>query len=105
MYSHDPLFPEETVKAGNGAGIAALAEFDPEDDQTGMGISAAHIVDQADLISRMLVGVVMGSARAVPQGVPGTVIAAFPAIDILPVGFVFDSSFCDTKFFSVLNQG
>ena len=105
MYSHDPLFPEEMVKTGNGAGVTALAEFDPESDQTGMGISAAHIVDQADLIIRMLVWVVMGSAGAVPQGAPGSAIAAFPAVDILPVGFVFDSSFCDTKFFGVLNQG
>lgn len=87
MYSHDPLFPEEMVKTGNGAGVTALAEFDPESDQTGMGISAAHIVDQADIIIRMLVWVVMGSAGAVP------------AVDILPVGFVFDSNFCDTKFF------
>ena len=50
MYSHDPLLPEETVKAGNGAGIAAPSEFDPEDDQTVMRVSAAHILDQADLI-------------------------------------------------------
>ena len=105
MYSHDPLLPEETVKAGNGAGIAAPAEFAPEDDQTVMRVSAAHIVDQADLILRMLVGVVMGSAGAVAQGVPGTVIAAFPSVDILAVGFVFDSSFCDPKSFRVLNQG
>ena len=105
MYSHDPLFPEETVKAGNGAVVTALAEFDPEDNQTVMRVSAAHIVDQADLRSRMLVGVVMGSAGAVPQGAPGTVIAAFPGGDILPVGFVFGSSFCDPKSFRVLNQG
>ena len=105
MYSHDPLFPEETVKAGNGAGVTALAEFDSENDQTVMRVSAAHIVDQADLITRMLVGVVMGSAGAVPQGVPGTVIAAFPAVDILPVGFVFDSSFGDPKSIRVLNKG
>lgn len=105
MYSHDPLFPEKTVKARNGAGVAALAEFNPEDDQTVMRISAAHIADEADLIIRMLVGVVMGSAGAVSQGIPGTVIAAFPAVDILPVGFVFYSSFCDPKSFRVLNQG
>ena len=63
-----------------------------------MGISASYIVDQPDLSSRMLIGVVMGSVRAVPQGVPRTVIAAFPAVDILSVGFVFDSSFCTSNF-------
>ena len=88
MYSHDPLFPDEMVKTGNGAGVTALAEFDPESDQTGMGISAAHIVDQADLIIRMLVWVVMGSAGAVPQGDPGTAIAAFPAVLYLTAAFV-----------------
>ena len=31
MYSHDPLFPEEMVNTGNGAGVTALAEFDPEE--------------------------------------------------------------------------
>ena len=103
MYSHDPLFPEEMVKTGNGAGVTALAEFDPESDQTGMGISAAHIVDQADLIIRMLVWVVMGSAGAVPQGAPGSAIAAFPAVNILPVGLVLDGSFGNTIFLSILD--
>ena len=104
MYSHDPLFPEEMVKTGNGAGVTALAEFDPESDQTGMGISAAHIVDQADLIIRMLVWVVMGSAGAVPQGAPGSAIAAFPAVDILPVQMVADGRCCDAVLIGILDH-
>ena len=44
MNSHDSLFPKETVKPGNEAGIAALAKFDPENNQTGMRIPASHIV-------------------------------------------------------------
>ena len=53
----------------------------------------------------MLVGMVMRPGGAVAQGIPGAVVAAQPAVNILPVSFVFDGSFCDTKFFSILNQG
>ena len=105
MNSHDPLLSEETVKAGNGTGVTTLSEFDPENDQTVMRVSASHIVNELDFRSRMLIWVVMRSSGTVPQRVPGTVIAAFPAVDILPVGFIFDSSFCDPKSLSVLNQG
>lgn len=103
MYSHDPLFPEEAVKPGNGAGIAALPEFDPKDHKTGIRISSAHIHNQLNFFRGVLIGVVMRSARALPEGVSGAVITSFPAVDILPIGFIFDGSFCDTKFFSVLN--
>lgn len=68
-----------------------------------MKIPAVHIEYEPDLSRRMLVGVVMWPAGAVPQGVSGTVIAAFPAVDILPVGFIFNGIFGNTKFFSVLN--
>ena len=103
MYGHDALFSKEAVKAWNGAGIAALAEFNPEDDESGMRISAAHIEDHLPLSLRMLVWVVERSPGPIPKGVPGTVIASFPAVDILSVGFIFDSGFGNAKFFSVFD--
>lgn len=99
MYSHDPLFPKEMVKTGNGAGVTALAEFDPESDQTGMGDFC---------------GAYCGSGRSHHpnaglggDGVCGSGPAGRPRNRHSGVssGFVFDSSFCDTKFFGVLNQG
>ena len=86
MYSHDPLIPEETVKAGNGTGVTALSEFDPENDQTVMRVSASHIVYELDFRSRMLIWVVMRPSGAIPQRIPGTVIVSFPAVDIRSAG-------------------
>lgn len=105
MDGHHVLFFEEAVKAGDGTGISSLAELDPEDDQTGMRIAAAHIGDQLCLARSMLVGMVMGTTGAVPKGVPGAIIAAFPTINILSVGFIFDSGFGNAKFLSVFDEG
>lgn len=103
MYRHDALFFQEPVKAGDRAGIAALTKFDPEDDETGMRISAAHIPDQADLVIGMLVGMVMGPAGMILERFDGAVVTPFPAVDILPVGFIFHSSFGDPKFLSIFD--
>lgn len=46
MNGHNVHFAKEAVKAGKGAGIAALAEFEPEDDESGMRVSAAHVADE-----------------------------------------------------------
>lgn len=62
MESHDALPFEEPVKAGNGAGVAAPGEFDPENDKSGMRVTPAHIRDEFDLMRGMLVRVVMRSA-------------------------------------------
>ena len=51
----------------------------------------------------MLIGMGMRSAGAFAEGVPGAVIASFPAVNVLPVRFIFDGSFGNTKFFSILN--
>ena len=70
-----------------------------------MRIAAAHIGDQLCLVVGMLVGMVMGTSGAVPKGVPGAIIAAFPTINILSVSLIFDSGFSDTKFLSVFDEG
>lgn len=62
MDSHNALSAEEPVKAGNGAGVAALGEFDPENDKSGMRVAPAHVRDESDLIWGMLVRVVVRSA-------------------------------------------
>lgn len=97
------MFSEDTVKAGDGTGITALAELDPEDDEAGMRVSAAHIADQPKLLRGMLIGMRMGASGAIPKGVPGAVIASFPTVDILSVGLIFDSSFGNAKTLSIFD--
>lgn len=103
FYSHNTLFSEETIQSRNRAGIAPLPELDPEDDQSGVRISAAHISDQRELLRGMLIRVVMRFSGAFPKGFNGAVIASFPAVDVLPVGLVFNSSFRDAILLSKTN--
>lgn len=105
MDGHHVLFFEEAVKAGDGTGISSLTELDPENNETGMGIAASHIPNEFDLLRGMLVGMVMRASGTVTERIPGAIIAAFPAINILPVGFILDSGFGDAKFLSVFDEG
>ena len=105
MDSHNALFSEEAVKAGNRAGIASLPELDPEDHKAGIRIAPAHMGDEFPLIGGMLVGMMVGPSGAIAQRVPGAVITAFPAVNILPVGLIFDSGFGAPILLSVTNQG
>lgn len=104
MDSHDALFFEETVEAGDGAGVAALGELYPEHDKAGIRVTPAHIEDEFGFLRGMLVRVVVGSSGAVAEGLDRAVIAAFPAVDILPVGLIFDGSFRDPKFISIVEE-
>ena len=105
MDGQDAQFAKEAVKPGDRAGIPTPPEFDPKNDETVMGITAPHILDEFDLLRGMLVRMVMGTPGAVAEGIPGTVKALFPAVDILTVGLVFNSRFCDAKSISIFNQG
>ena len=105
MDSHNALFSEEAVKAGNRTGIASLPELDPEDHKAGIRIAPAHIGDEFPLIRGMLVGMTVRSSGTIAQRVSGAVITAFPAVNILPVGLIFDSGFGDPILLSVTNQG
>lgn len=67
MDSQDALFFEEAVKVWDGAGITALPEFDPENDQAGMGVTASHIQDQLFFLRGMLARVMAWSSGEVPQ--------------------------------------
>ena len=97
MDSHNPLLFQETVETGNGAGITALPEFDPEDNKPGIRVSSAHIHDELDLIPGMLVGMRVRFSGTVTQGLNRAVITAFPTVNILPVGFIFNGSFGDSN--------
>jgi len=103
FYGHNALFSKETIQAGNGAGIASLPEFNPKDDETGIRISAAHIIDEFDFIRSMLIGMVVWPSGAIAQGIPGSVVASEPSVDILAVSFVLDSSFSNAMFVGVTN--
>ena len=55
------MFPQESVKAGEGSGIPSLPKFDPEYHQTCVRVPAAHIVDEPDFFRPAPVGMVAGS--------------------------------------------
>lgn len=94
---------KNTIQAGDGARIAALAQLDPEHYQTGVGVPAAHISNQLQLCFCMLVWVAVGPVRAVCQRSQRSVVALLPAVNILSVGSVTDRRFCDSMFLCVLN--
>ena len=102
--SHNTLLFQETIQSGNGTGIAALHELDPENDKTGVGIASAHIGNKLDFFRSMLVRMVVWSSGEVTQRLDGAVITAFPAVDILPVRFVLDRRFCTPIFVSIFNK-
>lgn len=104
MDSHDALLFEETVQPGDGTGIAALHELDPENNEAGMGVAPTQIVNELNLLRGMLVRVVVWPPGEVTQGLNGAVITAFPAVDILPVRLVLDSGFSNPIFVSILNK-
>lgn len=104
MNRYEALFTQETVKTGNGTGIPPLHELYPEHDQTGIRITSAHIHDKLDLRRSMLVRMVMRSSGEFAKGLDGAVKASFPAVDVLPVGFVFNGSVGDTIFFSISEE-
>ena len=104
MNSHNALLFEEAVKTGNGAFIATLHEFYPENDQTGMRIAPAHIPDEFDLFKSVLVWMGMRTSGTIAQGIPGTIVTVFPTINVLTVGFILHSSFGNPIAVCVVNK-
>lgn len=94
-------FSQESVKAGNGSGVASLPELDPEHDQTGVRVSAAHIFDEFNLFRPVLIRVMMRSMGTVGQRLQRPVVALAPAVNILAVGVVADGCFCDAIFLCI----
>ena len=96
LHGHHILFAQKAVKAWDRAFIAFLHEFDPKDNESGIRVSAPHIANELDLSRRMLVRMMMGTPGTITEGIPGAVITAQPAINILAIGIIFDGSFGDT---------
>ena len=90
---HDPLASQNTVQTGDGTLIAALSELHPEDNQTGMGVTASHIGNQFQLRWRMLIGMAVWPSGEISERVPGAVITVLPAVDILAIDVIADSRF------------
>lgn len=103
MNGHDPMFFKEPIKPRNRAGISPLPKLNPEDNKPGIRIPSAHVVNELNFIESMLVWMMVRSAETVTQRLDRVVIATFPAVNVLPVGFVFDSSFGNTTFLGVFN--
>ena len=59
FYRHSAAFSQETVQPGNGPGIAPLPELDPQHNDPGVWVAAAHVQDELDLFRRVLVWVVV----------------------------------------------
>ena len=55
-----------------------------------MGISAAHVQDEFDLLRCVLIGMVVRAVRSVSQGGQRAVVPFTPAVDVLPVQPVAD---------------
>lgn len=53
----------------------------------------------------MLVRVVMRPAGEITKRLNRVVIAAFPAVDVLPVSFILNSRLRDTEFVGILDKG
>ena len=96
--SHLAPFTQEPVKTRNGSGISSLPELDPEYDQTGVRVPAAHIVDEFNLFRPVLVGMMVWTMGTVGQRLQGSVVPLTPSVDILAVGVVADGGFRDAMF-------
>ena len=101
--SHDALAFEDAVEAGDGTLVAALHKLDPEDDEAGVWVSAAHIGDKFELLRGMLSWMAVRTSGTVAEGLPGTVVAVLPAVDLLAVDAVTDRGPGDAVLLGVLN--
>lgn len=73
--------------------------------KTGIRVTASHIRDKLLLLWSMLVGVMVRPSGEFAQGINGAVKASFPAVDILAIGFIFNSSLGNAKLLSVADEG
>ena len=85
FYGHGATFSQETIQPGNGSGVTSLPELDPQHNDPGVRVAAAHIQDKLNFFRRVLVWMMMRPVRAVCQRLERTVIPLAPAVDILPV--------------------
>ena len=84
---HLPL-DEESVQSGDRAGIASFSKLYPEPHEPGVWISAAHVVNEFDLLVGVLIWVMVRPTGEIREGMDVTIIAFQPAINELAVGFI-----------------
>ena len=98
LYRHGTMFPQKAVQAGNRTCVAALTQFDPEYNNSGVRIPAAHIQDQFGFFRCMLIWMAVGTMGSVCQRLKRSIVTLSPTIDILPVQSIPDSRFCHAMF-------
>lgn len=61
LYRHNTMFPQEAVQTGNRTCVAALTQLDPEYNNSGVRIPAAHVQDEFDFFRCMLIWMTVGT--------------------------------------------
>ena len=72
------------------SGVTFLPELDPQHNDPGIRVAAAHVQDEFDLLRCVLIGMVVRAVRSVSQGGQRAVVPFTPAVDVLPVQPVAD---------------
>ena len=103
FYGHSATFSQETIQPGNGSGVTFLPELDPQHNDPGIRVEAAHVQDELAFFRRVLVWVMMRSMREVCQRLECTVVPLAPAVDVLPVQPVTNGCRGDAVFVRILN--
>ena len=88
FFGHQFPLDEESVQSGDRAGITPVSEFYPEPYEPGLRVSAAHIVNEFDLLVGVLIRMMVGPAGEIREGADVTIVAFQPAINELAVGFI-----------------
>ena len=94
---------QNAVQAGDRSVVTALAQLHPEHHQASVRIPAAHVLDERNLCFGVLVGMAVGTVRAVCQRLQCTVILLAPAVDVLSAGLVADGGLCDAVLERIFN--
>lgn len=102
FYGHGATFSQETIQPGNGSGVTSLPELDPQYNDPGIRVTAAHIQDKLDFFRCVLVWMMMRPVRAVCQRFECTVVPLAPTVDILPVQSITNRCRSDTVFVRIL---
>lgn len=94
-----------SVHSLNGMQSKTLTYFCLPATRNGSRIASTHISNKLAFLRGMLVGMRMRLSGMVTKGLNRAIVASFPTVNVLTVGFVFHSSFGNTMFCSVINQG
>ncbi|MEG2378043.1 MAG: hypothetical protein RSC43_06785 [Clostridia bacterium] len=92
------------LKFSLAAGVATFAQSVPELNHAQCGVvAAAHIADELQLISTVLIRMVMRSAGQARKGREGSVVPCFPEIDVGTALVILPAGAGDAVFFCKAN--